>query len=163
MAAATIPTKAIPVPATSISTQRSMTAPASCTPNNTETKQADTAAEFWHRANHWFELGGITCQRVLTDNGSCYRSRLWHDACRSTGTTVKKTRPYRPQTNGKIERFHRILLEEWAYIRLWNSEHQRATYYPGFLHFYNHHRSHGSLNWATPASTLQDNLPAMHS
>ncbi len=122
-------------------------------------EQASTAAEFWLRANHWFNHTGITCERVITDNGSCYRSRLWHTVC---DTTVKKTRPYRPQTNGKIERFHRILLEEWAYIRPWTSETQRATHYRGFLHFYNQHRSHGALDWATPASTLRDNLPAMH-
>ncbi len=126
-------------------------------------EQATTAAGFWLRANQWFERAGIDCQRVLTDNGACYRSRLWHDACNHTGTTVKKTRPYRPQTNGKIERFHRILLEEWAYIRPWTSETQRATYYAGFIHFYNHHRSHGALGWATPTSTLRDNLPATHS
>ena len=125
-------------------------------------EQAATAANFWRRAAHWFGLAGIDCQRVLTDNGACYRSRLWHTACADTGTAVKKTRPYRPQTNGKIERFHRILLEEWAYIRPWTSETQRATYYAGFIHFYNHHRSHGALGWATPTSTLRDNLPAMH-
>ena len=99
---------------------------------------------------------------MITDNGSCYRSRLWHQACAGTGTTVKKTRPYRPQTNGKIERFHRILSEEWAYITDWTSEHQRAEALTGFIHFYNHHRSHGSLGWATPMDTIRDNLPAMH-
>ncbi|MDW3221122.1 MAG: IS481 family transposase [Acidimicrobiales bacterium] len=126
-------------------------------------EQALTAAEFWLRANHWFNRAGIECERVITDNGPCYRSQLWHTACDTTGTTVKKTRPRRPQTNGKIERFHRILLEEWAYIRPWTSETQRATYYRGFIHFYNHHRSHGALGWATPASNLRDNLPAEHS
>ena len=65
------------------------------------------------------------CERVLTDNGSCYKSRLGRTPAPATGTTVKKTRPHRPQTNGKIERFHRILLEEWAYIRPWNSDRQR--------------------------------------
>ena len=106
---------------------------------------------------------GITCERVITDDGSCYRSGLWHRACAETVTTVKKTRPYRPQTNGKIERFHRILLEEWAYIRPWTTEHQRSHAYTGFIHFYNHHRPHGSLHWATPTSVLRDNLPAEHS
>ena len=75
---------------------------------------------------------------------------------------MNKTRPYRPQTNGKIERYHRILLEEWAYIRPWTSETQRARAYTGFVHFYNHHRPHGALGWATPTSILKDNLPAMH-
>ena len=123
-------------------------------------EQAATAAGFWTRAATWYSSIGITPQRVLTDNGACYRSGLWHRACQATGTTVKKTRPRRPQTNGKVERFHRILLEEWAYIRPWTSQTQRTNAYPGFIHFYNHHRSHGSLGWATPTSTLKDNLPA---
>ena len=125
-------------------------------------EQATTAAGFWTRAAGWYASIGISCQRVITDNGSCYRSRLWHDACAGTATTVKKTRPYRPQTNGKIERFHRILLEEWAYIADWTSEQQRARAFGGFIHFYNHHRSHGSLGWATPIDTIRDNLPALH-
>jgi transposase InsO family protein len=99
----------------------------------------------------------------ITDNGPCYRSRLWTQACAATGTTVHKTRPYRPQTNGKVERFHRILLEEWAYIRPWTSEHQRHAAYSGFIHYYNHHRAHGSLRWASPISIHRDNLPAEHS
>ncbi len=125
-------------------------------------EQAVTAAAFWKRAATWFASKGITCERVITDNGSCYRSGLWHRACAETGTTVKKTRPRRPQTNGKVERYHRILLEEWAYIRPWTSEAQRHTGYNRFVHFYNHHRSHGALGWATPASTIKDNLPAEH-
>ena len=128
-----------------------------------DNEQAATAAAFWQRAATWFATIGVNCERVITDNGSCYRSRLWLEACERTTTTPKKTRPYRPQTNGKVERFHRILLEEWAYIRDWTSDHQRQAAYHGFIHFYNHHRSHGALGWATPASTLQDNLPAEHS
>lgn len=126
-------------------------------------EKAATAAGFWQRAAAWYQSIGITCERVITDNGSCYRSGLWHRACHATGTTVKKTRPRRPQTNGKVERFHRILLEEWAYIRPWTSETQRHNAYTGFIHFYNHHRPHGSLKWATPTSILKDNLPAEHS
>ena len=126
-------------------------------------EQATTAAGFWTRAATWYRSIGITPQRVITDNGSCYRSGLWHRACHSTGTVVKKTRPYRPQTNGKVERFHRILLEEWAYLCDWTSETQRRAAYDGFIHFYNHHRSHGSLKWATPISIIRDNLPAEHS
>jgi transposase InsO family protein len=128
-------------------------------------EQAITAVGFWHRAVSWFGLHGVICERVLTDNGSCYKSRLWHQACHDTGTTVKKTRPRRPQTNGKVERFHRILLEEWAYIRPWTSDTQRTTAYNGFIHFYNHHRAHGALGWSTPAATLntfRDNLPGDH-
>lgn len=127
-----------------------------------DNEQAVTAAGFWRRAAAWYTSIGITPERVITDNGSCYRSGLWHRACAETGTTVKKTRPYRPQTNGKVERFHRILLEEWAYIRPWTSDTQRTDAYNGFIHFYNHHRDHGSLGWATPNSILKDNLPEEH-
>ena len=126
-------------------------------------EQGKTAADFWKRAAAWFESIGIKCERVITDNGSCYRSGHWHRACKATDTTVKKTRPRRPQTNGKVERFHRILLEEWAYIQPWTSEPERHHAYRGFIHFYNLHRSHGSLGWATPTSTLTDNLPEEHS
>lgn len=128
-------------------------------------ERAVTAAGFWHRAAAWFANQGIGCERVISDNGSCYKSGLWHRACAETNTTVKKTRPRRPQTNGKVERFHRILLEEWAYIRPWTSEAERHAGYDAFIHFYNHHRSHGALGWATPAATLatfRDNLPAEH-
>jgi transposase InsO family protein len=130
-------------------------------------EQGDTAALFWLRAVAFFAALGIRCERVITDNGSCYRSRSWHAVCAATETTVKKTRPRRPQTNGKVERFHRILLEEWAYIRAWHSDSERTTRYAGFMHFYNYHRSHGALGWATPIKTLNrlhgDNLPAEHS
>jgi transposase InsO family protein len=128
-------------------------------------EQAVTAAGFWKRAASWFNHIGITCERVITDNGSCYRSGLWHRACAATDTTVKKTRPRRPQTNGKVERFHRILLEEWAYICDWTSEQQRRTGYDQFMHFYNQHRSHGALGWLSPMATLnrfRDNVPVMH-
>ena len=125
-------------------------------------EQGATAAAFWSRAVAWFAQLGITCERVITDNGACYRSRAWHAACTATDTTMKTTKPYRPQTNGKVERYHRILLEEWAYIRPWRSEAHRTAAYAGFVHFYNHHRSHGALGWATPASIVRDNLPAEH-
>ena len=128
-----------------------------------DNEQAGTAAGFWTRAAAWYHSIGITCERVITDNGSAYRSGLWHRAYADTATQVKKTRPYRPQTNGKVERFHRILVEEWAYIRPWTSEQQRHNAYQGFIHFYNHHRPHGSLHWANPISIIEDNLPKEHS
>ena len=127
-----------------------------------DNEQAKTAADFWKRAAGWFESIGIKCHRVITDNGSCYRSGLWYKACKATSTEVKKTRVRWPQTNGKVERFHRILLEEWAYICPWTSETERGHAYQGFIHFYNHHRSHGSLKWATPIEVLKDNLPEEH-
>jgi transposase InsO family protein len=125
-------------------------------------EKAHTAAEFWRRAAVWFKALGIDPQRVITDNGSCYRSGLWHRACHDSGAKVTKTRPRRPQTNGKVERFHRILVNEWAYIRPWTSDRQRTEAYAGFIHFYNHHRAHGALGWATPASLIRDNLPEEH-
>src|SRR5438093_1358519 len=81
------------------------------------------------RAVLWFALRGITVERVLTDNGSCYRSWQWAAACTANNVAHKRTQPYRPQTNGKVERFHRILLEEWAYIRGWTSETERVVGY----------------------------------
>ena len=129
-------------------------------------EQAETAAAFWERAVAWFAGHGVLVERVLTDNGACYRSRAWAAACAARCITHKRTRPYRPQTNGKVERFHRILLEEWAYIRDWTSEAQRVIGYGRFMHFYNLHRSHGSLGWLSPMATLArcrgDNLPVMH-
>ena len=125
-----------------------------------------TAAAFWQRAAAWFAQLGFACERALTDNGACYRSDAFKAALAATATTHKTTRPYRPQTNGKVERFHRILIEEWAYIRDWHNDTQRQAALDGFIHFYNHHRSHGALNWNTPAATLnhllKDNLPAEH-
>jgi transposase InsO family protein len=130
-------------------------------------EQADTAAGFWTRAVLWFELRGVDVERVITDNGACYRSRTWAAACAASGVTHKRTRPYRPQTNGKVERFHRILLEEWAYIRDWTTEAERVLGHHRFMHFYNRHRSHGALGWQPPIATLNqlagDNVPAWHS
>ena len=113
-----------------------------------------------------FNRAGVQVERVLTDNGPCYRARLWKLTCFQLGVQPKYTRPFRPQTNGKVERFHRTLLEEWAYIRAWTSETQRCEAFTHFIHHYNHHRPHGALNWATPAQTLRtftgDNLPELH-
>jgi len=109
-------------------------------------EQAVTAAGFWRRAAAWYVSIGITPERVITDNGACYRSGLWHRACTETGTTVKKTRPYRPQTNGKVERFQRTLATEWAYTTTWTSDRQRAEALTGWIHTYNHHRYHTAIN-----------------
>jgi transposase InsO family protein len=123
-----------------------------------------TAAGFLIRSVAWFAARGVTVERVLTDNGACYRSDAWREACRTGGVRHMRTRPFRPQTNGKVERFHRILVEEWAYIRPWWTETERQAGLAHFLHFYNHHRPHGSLNWRTPISQLnRDNLPDQHS
>jgi transposase InsO family protein len=111
----------------------------------------ETAAAFWQRAQAWFATCGITVARVITDNGSCYRSRRWRDTLHTAGITHKRTRPYRPQTNGKVERFHRTLADEWAYAKAYPSETARSKALPTFLHFYNHHRAHTALGGHPPA------------
>jgi transposase InsO family protein len=115
-------------------------------------EKKETAAAFWTRANAWFQSHGITVKRVLTDNGSCYRSNTF--AAALDGITHKRTRPYRPQTNGKVERFNRTLLEEWAYIADYTSNTQRSATYQDWLHTYNHYRGHTSLKGQTPASRV---------
>jgi transposase InsO family protein len=110
----------------------------------------------------FFDQLGITVGRVITDNGPCHRSKLWRSRLERLGTTQKFTRSDWPQTNGKVERYHRILLEEWAYIRDWHNDRERSDHYEHFVHFYNHHRAHGALGWSTPIATLKDNVPGMH-
>jgi transposase InsO family protein len=115
-------------------------------------EKKETAAAFWRRAEAFFAAHGIVVRRVLTDNGSCYRSLTFAEAL---GPIVhKRTRPYRPQTNGKVERFNRTLLEEWAYARVYLSEADRVAAYPGWLHHYNHHRGHTSLRGLPPISRV---------
>ena len=117
-------------------------------------EKKDTAVAFWQRAHAFFTARGITVERVLTDNGACYRSRPWRDTLAAAGITHKRTRPYRPQTNGKVERFNRTLLDEWAYARPYQSEQQRRDAFPGWLHTYNHHRGHTALGGHPPASRV---------
>jgi len=115
-------------------------------------ERKETAAAFWTRANAYFTSCGITVQRVLTDNGNCYRSFDFRDAL--AGIAHKRTRPYRPQTNGKVERFHRTLADEWAYAAIYASDAERAAAYPDWLHRYNHHRGHTALGGLPPASRV---------
>jgi transposase InsO family protein len=122
-------------------------------------ERKDTAAEFWLRANAWFIANGIVVQKVLTDNGSCYRSHAFKDAL---GVIEhRRTRPYRPQTNGKVERFHRTLADEWAYVRLYTSDTERCDEYWRWLHTYNYHRGHTALGGQPPASRVP-NLSGQH-
>ncbi len=111
---------------------------------------AATALAFWARARAFFVGHGITVERVLTDNGSAYRSHAWQQAHRDLGIGHSRTRPRRPQTNGKVERLNRTLLCEWAYQRLFTSEHARRAALPAWLHFYNHHRPHTALGNLPP-------------
>jgi transposase InsO family protein len=122
---------------------------------------AATAISVLQRAVAWFADHGVTVQRVLSDNGSAYRSHAWRDACTELAITHKRTRPYRPQTNGKIERFHRTLADGWAYARFYDSEAQRRAALPAWLHFYNHHRPHSAIGGRPPVARLT-NLPGHH-
>jgi len=122
-------------------------------------EKGSTAAGFWVRAHAWFAERGISIERVLTDNGSCYRSEAFRDALGVIPHTF--TRPYRPQTNGKVERFNRTLLDDWAYVRVYRSEHQRTQALQRWLHLYNHHRSHTSLAGQAPMTRIS-NLPGQY-
>jgi len=123
-------------------------------------EQGETAAAFWTRAAQWFTDHDITVKRVLTDNGGCYRSRLF--AAALNDIAHKRTRPYRPQTNGKVERFNRTLLDEWAYAQPYLSDTARCDAFPAWLHHYNHHRGHTALGGQPPASRVP-NLSGQYS
>jgi transposase InsO family protein len=117
-------------------------------------ERKETAVAFWARARDWFAQHGIEVHEVLTDNGSCYQSRLFDTALGAA--KHRKTRPYRPQTNGKVERFNRTMLEEWAYVKPYSSEAERRQAFEIFLHLYNHHRSHTALGGKAPISRVNN-------
>jgi transposase InsO family protein len=117
-------------------------------------ERKETAVAVLKRAVAWFAARGVKVERVLSDNGSCYKSKLWKQTCHSLGITVKKTRPYRPQTNGKIERFHRTLADGWAFSRFYGSESARRKALPAWLHHYNHHRLHTAIGTVPPITRL---------
>lgn len=122
---------------------------------------ADNCVSFLDRAVAWFARQGINIERVLTDNGVGYRNYRWRDRCAELGIVHTRTQPYRPATNGKVERFNRTLLDEWAYARLWKSDASRARTLDRFLHRYNHHRYHTAIG-GTPASRV-NNLAGQNS
>jgi transposase InsO family protein len=115
---------------------------------------ATTAITVLRRAVAWYAARGVVVERVLSDNGSAYRSHAWRDTCTELGITPKRTRPYRPQTNGKIERFHRTMTAGWAFRRLYLSETQRRKALPSWLHEYNHHRPHSAIGRQPPITRL---------
>jgi transposase InsO family protein len=130
-------------------------------------EKAVTAAAFLRRAVAHYRAYGIRVERVMTDNGSCYRGPAHALACRMLGLRHLRTRPYRPRTNGKAERFIRTMLGGWAYGAIYSSSAQRTQALPGWLDFYNLQRPHGSLGHQPPIQRLEalsrNNLPGSYS
>jgi transposase InsO family protein len=115
-------------------------------------EKASTAAAFLKRAVAYYQRHGIQVERVLTDNGSCYRGAVHAVACRRLGIRHLRTRPYRPQTNGKAERFIRTMLNGWAYAHIYRSSQERSRALDGWLWHYNHRRRHSALGHQPPIS-----------
>lgn len=115
---------------------------------------AKTCVEFLERALVWFADRGVTVQRIMTGNGSGYRSKLQARTIKRLGIKHLFTRPYRPRTNGKAERFIQTLLREWAYAAVYKTSDHRARALRPWLDFYNHQRPHGALGHQAPASRL---------
>jgi transposase InsO family protein len=126
-----------------------------------EDETGRTSVGFLRRAIAFYDRHGITVERVMTDNGTAYRSTIHAIACRALGVRHLRTRPYRPRTNGKAERFIRTLLGGWAYGALYATSRERTAALDGWLWIYNHRRPHGSLSHQTPAARLAElnNLP----
>jgi transposase InsO family protein len=124
-----------------------------------------SAVAFLKAALAYYQSLGVTVVRVMTDNGSCYKSFDFRDACRQLGLKHIRTKPYTPKTNGKAERFIQTCLREWAYAQAYPNSDRRAVELPIWLHRYNWHRPHGSLKSKPPISRLaltEDNLLRLH-
>jgi transposase InsO family protein len=119
-------------------------------------EKATSAVAFLSRAVAFYAAHGITVERVMTDNGSAYRSTIHAFACRAMGLKHLRTRPYRPRTNGKAERFIRTLLAGWAYGAIYGSSTERTAALDGWLWVYNHRRPHGALSHKPPAARLAE-------
>jgi Integrase core domain/leucine-zipper of insertion element IS481 len=119
-------------------------------------ERAATAVGFLRRAVAFFERHGMTVERLITDNGSAYRSTVHAIACRALGIRHLRTRPYRPQTNGKAERFIRTLMGGWAYGALYRNSTERTAALDGWLDHYNHHRRHSALGHKPPIARLNE-------
>ena len=125
-------------------------------------EQAQTVAGFAGRALGFFAGLGVNVQRLMTDNGSGYRSRAFGEVLADAGVTHLRTRPYRPATNGKAERLNLTIEQEWAYARAYASNQARLADLPAWLHYYNHHRPHRALGERSPMQLL-NNVPGSHS
>jgi transposase InsO family protein len=129
-------------------------------------ERKESAVAFLEATVAYYASLGVTIQRVMTDNGSCYRSRAFAKACKRLSLKHIRTRPYTPKTNGKAERFIQTSLREWAYACAYQNSEQRAAELPGWLHRYNWHRPHGSIGSKPPISRLGldwNNLLRLHS
>ena len=125
-----------------------------------------SAVAFLKAALAYYQSLGLTVERVMTDNGSCYRAFDFRDACRDLDLKHIRTRPYTPKTNGKAERFIQTALREWAYAQAYPNSERRAAELPIWLHRYNWHRPHAGIKCQTPISRLalaEDNLLRLHS
>jgi transposase InsO family protein len=128
-------------------------------------EKAVSAVAFLKAALAYYESLGIKVVRVMTDNGSCYKSGDFRDACNALGLKHVRTKPYTPKTNGKAERFIQTALREWAYARAYPTSQYRADELPRWIHDYNWHRPHGGIKYAAPISRLgldHDNLLRLH-
>jgi len=129
-------------------------------------EKAVSAVRFLKACIAYYKRLGVTVTRVMTDNGSCYKSRAFATACKALKLRHIRTRPYTPKTNGKAERFIQTVLREWAYARAYDTSQRRAEDLPLWTHMYNWHRPHGGIKDQTPISRLglnQDNLLRHHS
>jgi transposase InsO family protein len=129
-------------------------------------QRKESAVTFLEAAVAYYARLGIRIERVMTDNGSCYRSKMFRTTCKRLGLRQIFTRPYTPKTNGKAERFIQTALREWAYARAYQNSDQRSAELVNWLHRYNWHRPHGSLKAKTPISRLGlagNNLLRLHS
>ena len=129
-------------------------------------EKKESAVAFLKTTVAYYKSLGVTVARVMTDNGSCYKSHDFRKACRDLGIRHIRTKPYSPKTNGKAERFIQTALREWAYAQAYDTSAQRAAELPIWLHRYNWHRPHSSLKSKTPISQLaltEDNLLRLHS
>ncbi len=125
----------------------------------------ECAVAFLKAAVAYYASLGVTVERVMTDNGSCYRSKAFRKACTKLGLRHIRTRPYTPKTNGKAERFIQTSLREWAYARAYETSRQRAAELPFWMHRYNWHRPHGSIGSKPPISRIGltgNNLLRLH-
>jgi len=123
-----------------------------------------SSTHFLARATAWFHQLGIQTRRVLTDNGPCYNAHRFRRACDQLGLKHRRTRPYTPRTNGKAERFIQTAIREWAYARTYQNSEERTSSLPAWIHQYNWHRPHASLNQRPPISRagLDDNNLLTH-